>query len=318
MATKTEVTKTDKIFDVEEYVRRATSFHEDKDRAEKLSTKVGYLNSLCSTLEEKIFFRAVYEELFPDDKVTIDLLDRLINGSFKEEKDEWMFQEIDTVEELDAFSKNLKKRVKSILKQLQRHQLAQIDRMRRRNRETREKEEKFIKERDEKYNANVKEAVDTDRLLYDLKRLSVEDRRKLLAELGENPRGIIQEKDLYGIKGLTDTQKRRLIGKTIEQLTPEIRRELEIDGLFGGLAAVTRNNHRNKNLNELAEQFNRPPRKSIHGRAREFDNYRLIESDLHKNLNKTPIERERQKFVETYRQMGKNGPNLGGPPQLSR
>ena len=311
-------TKTEKIFDVEEYIRRATSFHEDKDRAEKLSTKVGYLNSLCSTLEEKIFFRAVYEELFPDDKVTIDLLDRLINGAFKEEKDEWMFQEIDTVEELDTFSKNLKKRVKSIIKQLQRHQLAQIERMRRKNREIREKEEKLIQERDEKYNVNVKEMVDTDRLLYDLKRMSVEDRKRLFEQLGDNPKAVIQEKDLYGIKGLTDIQKKRLIGKTIEQLTPEIRRELGIDALFSELAP-TPHHHRRRDMHELAERMNRPPRRPAREmNEREFEVQRLETPAPRKNLNKIPHGRERQKFIDAYKEMNKNGPILDGPPQLGK
>jgi len=311
-------TKTEKIFDVEEYIKRATSFHEDKDRAEKLSTKVGYLNSLCSTLEEKIFFRAVYEELFPDDKVTIDLLDRLINGAFKEEKDEWMFQEIDTVEELDTFSKNLKKRVKSIIKQLQRHQLAQIERMRRKNREIREKEEKLIQERDEKYNVNVKEMVDTDRLLYDLKRMSVEDRRRLFAQLGDNPKAVIQEKDLYGIKGLTDIQKKRLIGKTIEQLTPEIRRELGIDALFSELAP-TPHHHRRRDMHEFAERMNRPSRRLAREmNEREFEVQKQENPTPRKNLNKIPHGRHRQEFLDAYKEMNKNGPILDGPPQLGK
>ena len=44
-------------FDIEEYVMKAEAFHKDKERAEKLSKKKGYLNSLCSKLEEKIFFK---------------------------------------------------------------------------------------------------------------------------------------------------------------------------------------------------------------------------------------------------------------------
>ncbi|MBE5755160.1 MAG: hypothetical protein E7341_00560 [Clostridiales bacterium] len=307
----------DKVFDVEEYVKKATSFHEDKDRAEKLSTKVGYLNSLCESLEEKVFFRAVYEELFPEDKITIDLLDRLINGAFKEEKDEWMFQEIDTFEELDTFSKNLKKRVKSILKQLQRHQLAQIDRMRKRNREQREREEKFIKERDEKYNANVKDAVDKDRLLYDLKRLSVEDRRKLLAELSENPRGIIQENDLYGIKGLTDAQKKRMVGKTVEQLDPEIRRLLEEGGLFRDLGGPL--HHKKRDLEPMFDHLDKFAKRRHHEPAlRDRDLYRAMEADLQKSLKRKPNPRETQKFIDAYKNLTKNGPHLDGPPQLGK
>ena len=219
----------ERIFDVEEYIARATSFHEDKDRAEKLSKKVGYLNSLCESLEEKVFFRAVYEELFPEDKITIDILNRLINGAFREEKDGWLFKEIDTVEELDAFTKNLKKKIRSIIKQLQRHQLAQIDMIMRRNRERQEREEKFQRERDEKHKANEKEIVEEARLFDDLRRLSPEDRARLVKEIEENPRGVFLENDLYAIKGLSVERRRRLIGKTLEQLSPEIRRELELD-----------------------------------------------------------------------------------------
>ena len=347
----------EKIFDVEEYIRRATSFHEDKDRAEKLSTKMGYLNSLCSTLEEKVFFRAVYQELFPDDKVTIDLLDRLINGAFKEEKDEWMFQEIDTVEELDTFSKNLRKKVKAIIKQLQRHQLAQIERMRRKNREIREKEEKFIKDRDEKYNANVKDVVDKDKLLHDLKRLSVDDRRKLLAELGDNSKTIIQEKDLYGIKGLTAAQKAMIVGKTIEQLTPEIRRELGIDSLFRsapapdmrggiggdgfvrgvpsrGLGRGLGNDslfmsspeqekayrRKERDFNELVEGgLTRPPKRRHHELTlKEFENAVPPTPKFRKNLNKMPSEMERKRLHEINKEIGEMAPHLGGPPQRMR
>ena len=190
--------------------------------------------------------------------------------------------------------------------------------MRKRNREQREKEEKFIKERDEKFNENVKNEVDKDKLLYDLKRLSVEDRRKLLAELNENPRGIIQENDLYGIKGLTDAQKKRMVGRTVEQLDPEIRRLLEEGGIFrdlGGVVPQRRERGMDEIVNRMEDLTKRFPHEPV---LKDPEKMRRMERDLQKNLGRKPNTKEMEKFIENHKHLNKGAPHLDGPPQLGK
>ena len=108
---------------------------------EKLSKKQGYLSSLCSNLEDMVFFNEVYSELFPQDKQTISLLESLINDTFLEESDSWLFLHIETKEEFDVFRMQIKSRVKSILKMLKQQQIAQINRIHKRAREEQERKE---------------------------------------------------------------------------------------------------------------------------------------------------------------------------------
>ena len=250
-------------FDIEEYVMKATAFHEDKERAEKLSKKKGYLNSLCQKLEEKVFFKAVYEELFPKDKNTIELLENLINTAFNEEKDSWLFLNIETIEELDFFKKEVKKRVKATLKALQRHQIAQNNLVQRRAREEAERQEA---ERLQKLQQSTKKqnevASSTPQITRPFARqpeqvsqkedvvpLVYADRDKFIIDLNKNP--IRRLRELGDIGGIGPRRFGRSGGvvRESEPISPEILAELHRDRIHA--------RERARNLPEMMKEVDR-------------------------------------------------------------
>lgn len=233
-------------FDIEEYVMKAEAFHKDKERAEKLSKKKGYLNSLCSKLEEKIFFKAVYEELFPKDKGTIELLENLINTAFNEEKDSWLFLNIETIEDLDFFKKEVKKRVKATLKLLQRHQIAQNNLVQRRAREERERKEaeKMQKLKQDENKKKENEMVTTPQITRPFARqpesvtskgdvlpLLLADKDKFVIDLNKNP--IMRMGEALGrdVDRSIRDMRRLVATRGSREINPEIIEQLHKDRL---------------------------------------------------------------------------------------
>lgn len=251
-------------FDIEEYVLKAQAFHKDKERADKLSKKKGYLNSLCSKLEEKIFFKAVYEELFPKDKGTIELLENLINTAFNEEKDSWLFLNIETIEDLDFFKKEVKKRVKATLKMLQRHQIAQNNLVQRRAREAREREEaeKMQKLKQEVNKRKENDMVSTPQITRPFARqpenvtqkgdvlpLLLADKDKFVIDLNKNPIMRMGRSIGRDIDNSLNDMRRLATPRGFGKFNPEVFKDLQLDRLHA--------EERAKNLPNMMREIDR-------------------------------------------------------------
>lgn len=75
-----------KTSELQELRAKAEAYHNDKERAEQKNVKKGYFESLFGSPIEKAKFRAIYQEMYPEDTETIEGLDASLENDAKKKE----------------------------------------------------------------------------------------------------------------------------------------------------------------------------------------------------------------------------------------
>jgi hypothetical protein len=144
----------------------------------------------------------------------------------------------------------IKSKVKAILKMLKHQQIAQINRIHQKNREEQEMKRAMQMQAVQKIEMQEEQAkIEKYTLIDELRRMSPEEKKTLLISLDGN---ILHNELDSRLRGLTHHKRRMLVGKRLEDLSPEIAQELMNDRIYA--------KHRQASLPEMIHEIERNKR----------------------------------------------------------